>query len=100
MSGPLSPWLTHAYELLADGEWREHEWLVRQMAEKVPPGRAIRANEAARVNNSHRPARKILRSDEFLIRAGRRTLVVNTLVKSSRIEGKTVDGIRYWRLKP
>jgi len=100
MPKPHSLWYEHALVLLADGEWHESEWLIRQMGTKVPPGRALRTNEASRARcRAVLGTRTRLRSTEFLLQAGRRTIVVNVLVKSSTIESKTVGGVRFWRLR-
>jgi hypothetical protein len=81
----LSPQLARAYELLADGEWHEREQLVRELGKVIPPGVALRYNEARRRQDPNRrrargqptsatAERVVSRSTSFLVEAGRRRL--------------------------
>lgn len=105
MNAPLSPWTAKAAELLADGEWRDREWLIRQLTPLVPPGMAMRQAEKARVNASSKPGRTppperlVPRSVEFQVQTGRRAKIVNMLSAWKRIETKTEDGKVWIRLR-
>lgn len=90
----MSPWTARANELLADGLWRDREWLIRQMMPLVPPGRALRETEKDRVRQSGRGPRTRQRSEDYLIRAGQRSIVAMAL-------GQTRKYNRYaWREDP
>ena len=86
-----------AADLLTDGEWREYEWMIRELGKLVPPGRAIRRNEQDRSYNSDARERVRPLSPERAIQAGRRAIVRDALRVSS-YEHEERDGIRFVRM--
>lgn len=93
MSGPLSPQLARAYELLSDGEWHDREVILREIVKVITPGIAVRHAEMVRKTSGKGVApaeRKKPRSQEFLIASGKRSLARQTL-RGSRIEHRTLD---------
>jgi hypothetical protein len=50
--------MLRAVELLADEQWHDYDEVLGEVARLVPPGRALRANEAARRNAGNRSGKQ------------------------------------------
>lgn len=79
-----APWLARAYELLADGQWRERDRIVNEMVKKVPPGRAYRRGTAVKTSGL---------SDAEFVRRGARHICYGSLSDSKYIRVATFDGV-------
>lgn len=97
-----SPWSARARELLADGLWRDEEWLWRQLTPLVPPGLAIRSTEKDRQRQAPPGSSRMkLREDSYLIRMGARSIVRESVLGLTRIERRTNEqGQRVLRQVP
>lgn len=100
-----SPWTIRARELLADGNWHELEPLLNELAKLVPPGRALRRNENARLKarNQGPAMRTYPRSKDYLIASGARRIVREALLGTNSktwIERETQNGRSVVRLRP
>jgi hypothetical protein len=113
-------------KLLRDGEWHKREDVVRAVLHRVPPGKAIRFWQRARLNSRTANARKVLSEQEFKdwlasapeaqqdwenphrpisendkIFHGARAYVTDALTASKRIERKTDEnGVKWVRRVP
>lgn len=73
-----------ARELLADGEWHDLEWFLRELGKAIPPGQAVRIMEKARrASAAHRgleqKPRAVERPTERMVESGRRRLSMEVL---------------------
>lgn len=91
----MMPWTQKVLDLLRSGP-QPYEYLIAEAGALIPPGRAFREAEKSRVRNHDRrypvnPAqpRKYEKSDDSIIRTGRRILISNTLITWVR-EGSLV----------
>ncbi|WP_460630121.1 hypothetical protein [Intrasporangium mesophilum] len=95
-------------DLLEGRGWVQREWLIREAGKVIPPGQAIRQAERDRRKAAGRDRpkppseRAIARSEDRLIQAGRRTLVVARLrlrYGSAFIERMTdAEGVEWVRM--
>lgn len=113
MRDRMTPWMRHAADLLRDGEWREREWVMREMGKAIPPGVAVRFQEQVRLARrgqqlkNGRPTlrstdeRIVQRESTTLVTMGRRAIALKALHTARRVEQeKREDGKIYVRLRP
>lgn len=89
MPRKMSPWASRVLELLADGEWHEQERIYHLAAPLVPPGRAFKRGERARLRKRENPDEnpKRIKGDSYV--SGARMIVVdsvNHMVVAGRLE--------------
>ena len=73
-----TPWRRALGQLLADGEWHDLDDCCAAAGPLIPPGRALRVNEANRA--SHAPgSRSRPAGVEARVASGRRTILRQTL---------------------
>lgn len=105
-----SPWRQRALDLLSGGEWREYEFVRREIGKAVPDGMALRRVEkmrlAARRNRIKSQQgtytdgeRYVQRSRDYLVNSGRRRMALEALNTQS-FEFKEEGGKRWVRLTP
>ena len=90
-----APWMTRIFELLADGP-QPIEYLIAEVRNMVPPGRAYRKAEDKRVSQAARRVNKTDRkgwtrtpTEDETIRTGQRQIVqdsITKLVRAGRLE--------------
>ena len=107
MSTPNAPWTVRIFELLADGP-RPLEFLIAEVRNMVPPGRAYRQAEKKRKSQQRRRVNKTDRhpvvrkaTEDETIRTGQRQIVmdsVTALVGRGRLEYVEGEAGRYVQL--
>ena len=95
----ISAHLLRVCELLDDGDWHDYEWLIREAGRVIPPGKAMRQSERVRAKWDGAPERRVRsRSDEQLIRSGKRSILHDAISHSPAFQTRQTDHGREIRM--